>query len=110
MDIKERELRQEIRRHLKSKMAEGTLEEGALVNWMLDKVSNFAKSHFNNVKDYQYARMMSTPEFRQLSKHFNMSEKDFMSKATALVKKSPDKFFDILAYDVRKGTYAKYFR
>ena len=110
MDIKERELRQEIRRHLKSKMAEGTLEEGALVNWMLDKVSNFAKSHFNNVKDYQYTRLIADPKFRSLHKKYGMSEKEFMATATSMIKKNPDELFKALAYDVRKGAFGKYFK
>jgi len=101
-------LRQEIRKLAKKKLAEGMLEE-TVVNWMLDKVSNFVKGHFNSVKDYQYARLMSDPKFKGLHKRFGMSEKDFMSKATTLIKKDPKAFIDILAYDVRKGSFAKYF-
>lgn len=101
-------LRQEVRRLAKKKMAEGMLEE-TVVNWMLDKVGSFVKSHFNHVKDYQYARLMADPKFKGLHKKFGMSEKDFMSKATTLMKKDPQRFMDILAYDVRKGSFAKYF-
>lgn len=101
-------LRQEVRRLAKKKIAEGMLEE-SLVNWMLDKVSNFAKSHFNSVKDYQYARLMSDPKFKGLHKKFNMGEKEFMTKASALVKKDPKKFMDMLAYDASKSRYAKFF-
>jgi hypothetical protein len=101
-------LRQEVRRLAKKKIAEGMLEE-SLVNWMLDKVSNFAKGHFNHVKDYQYARLMSDPKFKELHKKFNMGEKEFMAKASALVKKDPKKFMDMLAYDASKSRYAKFF-
>ena len=100
--------RQEVRRLAKKKIAEGMLEE-SVVNWMLDKVSSFVKGHFNSVKDYQYARLMNDPKFKGLHKKFGMSEKDFMSKATALMKKDPQRFMDILAYDVRKGSFGKYF-
>jgi len=101
-------LRQEVRRLAKKKIAEGMLEE-SLVNWMLDKVSNFAKGHFNHVKDYQYARLMSDPKFKELHKKFNMSEKEFMAKASALVKKDPQKFMDMLAFDASKSRWAKFY-
>lgn len=103
-------LRKEIRRLAKKKMKEGKLNEGGVVNWMLDKVRNFVANHFNSVADYQYARLMNSPDFRALHKKFGMSEKEFMSKATAMVKKDPKKFADILAYDVRKGSFGKYFK
>jgi hypothetical protein len=94
-------IREEIQNHL--------IEEG-IVNWMLDKVATFTKNHFNHVADYQYARLLSSPDFRSLHKKFNMSEKDFLTKATSLVKQNPQKFADILAYDVRKGSFGKYFK
>ena len=100
--------RQEVRRLAKKKIAEGMLEE-SVVNWMLDKVSSFVKSHFNSVKDYQYTRLMADPKFKGLHKKFNMGEKEFMTKATALVKKDPQKFMDMLAYDASKSRYAKFF-
>lgn len=102
-------LRREIRNLAKKKVAEGTLDEGSIVNWMLDKVGNFVKGHFNSVKDYQYSRLMADPKFKGLHKKFNMSEKEFMTKATALVKKDPKKFMDMLAYDASKSRYAKFF-
>jgi len=39
-----------------------------------------------------------------------MSEKDFMAKATSLIKSDPKKFEDLLVYDVRKGNFSKYFK
>ena len=102
-------LRQEVRRLAKKKLAEGMLEE-TVVNWMLDKVSSFVKGHFNNVKDYQYARLVSDPKFRSLHKKYGMSEKEFMATATSMLKRNPDELFKALAYDVRKGAFGKYFK
>jgi hypothetical protein len=93
-------IREEIQNHL--------IEEG-IVNWMLDKAATFVKNHFNHVADYQYARLIASPDFRSLHKKFNMSEKDFLAKATSLIKQNPKKFADILAYDASKSRYAKFF-
>ena len=79
------------------------------MSWMLDKAETFVKSHFNHVADYQYARIINSPDFRALSKKFNMSEKEFTKKATDLIKQDPQKFADLLAYDVSKSRYKKFF-
>jgi len=84
------------------------MEEG-IVNWLLDKATNFVKGHFNHVADYQYARLLKSPEFKSLHKRFGMSEKDFMSKATKIVKENPKRFEQILAYDASKSRYSKFF-
>ena len=36
-------------------------------------------------------------------------EESFIRKAKELIKKDPKKFAEILAYDVRKGKFSKYF-
>ena len=38
-----------------------------------------------------------------------MSEKEFTKKATDLIKQDPQKFADLLAYDVSKSRYKKFF-
>ena len=76
---------------------------------MLDKAETFAKSHFNHVADYQYARILNSPDFKALSKRFNMSEKDFTKKASQMIKNDPKKFADLLAYDASKSRYKKFF-
>lgn len=85
------------------------IEEG-ITSWLLDKAETFVKSHFNHVADYQYARIINSPDFRALSKKFNMGEKEFAKKAAELIKQDPQKFADLLAYDVRKGKFSKYFK
>lgn len=93
-------IREELQNHM--------IEE-SIVNWLLDKTSDFVKGHFNNVADYQYVRLMSSPDFRALHKKFNMGEKEFMNRATKLVKQNPKKFADLLAYDASKSKYKKFF-
>ena len=85
------------------------IEEG-ITSWLLDKAETFAKNHFKHAAEYEYARIINSPDFKALSKNFNMSEKEFTKKATELIKQDPKKFTDILAYDVRKGALSKYFK
>jgi len=101
--------RSELQKIIKEEIQNHMLEEG-IVSWMLDKAEDFAKSHFNHAADYQYARIINSPDFKALSKKFNMGEKEFTKKATDLIKQNPKKFADLLAYDVRKGSFSKYFK
>jgi hypothetical protein len=52
---------------------------------------------------------MSSPDFKALHKKFNMGEREFMDRATKLIKQNPKKFADILAYDASKSKYKKFF-
>jgi hypothetical protein len=94
-------IREEIQDHL--------IEEG-IVNWLIDKAETFVTNALTHKADYQYARLMNSPDFRALHKKFGMNEKDFMAKATNLMKRDPKKFANLLAYDARKGNFSKYFR
>ena len=98
----------DIHKIIRDEIQNHRIEEG-IMGWMLDKAETFVKSHFNHVADYQYARIINSPDFRALSKKFNMSEKEFTKKATDLIKQDPQKFADLLAYDVSKSRYKKFF-
>ena len=98
----------DIHKIIRDEIQNHRIEEG-IMSWMLDKAETFVKSHFNHVADYQYARIINSPDFRALSKKFNMSEKEFTKKATDLIKQDPQKFADLLAYDVSKSRYKKFF-
>ena len=98
----------DIHKIIRDEIQNHRIEEG-IMSWMLDKAETFVKSHFNHVADYQYARIINSPDFRALSKKFNMSEKEFTKKATDLIKQYPQKFADLLAYDVSKSRYKKFF-
>ena len=98
----------DIHKIIRDEIQNHRIEEG-IMSWMLDKAETFVKSHFNHVADYQYARIINSPDFRALSKKFNMSEKEFTKKATDLIKQDPQKFADLLAYDVTKSRYKKFF-
>ena len=86
------------------------LIQESIVNWMLDKAGDFAKSAIKHKADYQYAGLMKDPSFRSLHKQFGMSEKEFVNKAENLIKRDPKKFADLLAYDVKKSRYGKFFQ
>jgi len=94
-------IREEIQDHL--------IEE-SITSWLLDKAQNFVKGHFNHVADYKYAAIMKSPDFQALHKKFGMNQKDFMTKAAALIKKDPKKFTDLLAFDAKKSKWAKFIR
>ena len=98
----------DIHKIIRDEIQNHRIEEG-IMGWMLDKAETFVKSHFNHVADYQYARIINSPDFRALSKKFNMSEKEFTKKATDLIKQDPQKFADLLAYDASKSRYKKFF-
>lgn len=85
------------------------IQEG-IVNWMIDKVENFSTSLLKSKAQYSLARIYKDPDFRKLSKQFGMKEDEFVKKAEKLIKEDPKKFADILAYDVRKGSFSKYFK
>ncbi len=94
-------IREEIKNYL--------IEEG-MINWMIDKIEQFGTNLLKSKTQYTLARIYKDPEFRKLSKQFNMSEDEFVKKAEDLIKKDPNKFADILAYDVRKDPLNKYFK
>ena len=85
------------------------IEEG-ITSWLVDKVASGFKWYADKKADYQYDALLGSKEFRSLASKYKMSEKDWDKKARELVKKDPKKFADILAYDVRKGSFGHYFR
>lgn len=85
------------------------IEEG-ITSWLIDKVADGFKWYANKKADYQYDALLSSKEFRSLASKYKMSEKDWDKKARELIKKDPKKFADILAYDVRKGSFGHYFK
>lgn len=93
-------IREEIQNHM--------IEEG-IVNWLVDKAERFVVNALNHKADYQYARILSNPDFKALHKKYGMSQKDFLAKAKSLMAKNPKKFADLLMYDVKKSRYSKFF-
>lgn len=99
----------DIHKIIKEELQNHMIKEG-IVNWMLDKVENFGTNLLKSKTQYSIARVTQDPEFRKLSKRFGMKEDEFVKKAENLIKQDPKKFADILAYDVRKGSFSKYFK
>lgn len=79
------------------------------MGWLIDKAETIAKGIVNKKTEYQYARILNDPDFKKLSKKFGMSEEEFTKKAADMIKKDPDKFADLLAYDVTKSRFGKFF-
>ena len=86
------------------------VKEG-IMGWMIDKVANGFKWYADKKAEYQYAALLNDKSFRSLaSKYGYKSEEAWIKKAKELISKDPQKFADILAYDVRKGAFGKYFK
>jgi hypothetical protein len=84
--------------------------EESITGWLIDKVANGFKWYANKKADYQYSALLGSKDFKSLASKFKMSEKDWDAKARQMISKDPKKFADILAYDVRKGSFGKYFK
>ena len=85
------------------------LLEADFTHWLLDKAEDIAKGVINRRGEYQYARVFNDPSFRALAKKHGMSEKDFVSKVASYIKNDPGKYKKLLAYDVGKTRWAKFF-
>tara|TARA_R110000803_G_scaffold106246_3_gene174359 strand:- start:30 stop:353 length:324 start_codon:yes stop_codon:yes gene_type:complete len=96
-------IRKEIQEQKKAKIKE------SVSGWVVDKIANGLKWATNKHADYQYDALIKSREFRSLAGHYNMSERDWDKKARKLMKKNPEKFADILMYDLRKRKISKYF-
>ena len=85
------------------------LLEADFTHWLLDKAEDIAKGVIDRRGQYQYARVFNDPSFRALAKKHNMSEKEFVTKVASYIKKDPAKYKKLMAYDVGKTRWAKFF-
>jgi hypothetical protein len=99
----------EFRKLVREELKDHRLEEG-ISGWLIDKVANGFKWYANKKADYQYDALLSSKDFRSMASRFGYKDEEaFVKKAKELIKKNPQKFAEILAYDVRKGKFSKYF-
>jgi hypothetical protein len=98
----------DIHKIIQEEIHEHMIEE-SITSWLLDKAETFVTNALNHKADYQYARILSSPDFKALGKKWGMNEKEFQSKAAAMIKKDPAKFSKLLAYDIHKSPWAKYY-
>lgn len=101
--------RSDIHKIIRDEIQNHRIEEG-ITNWLVDKVASGFKWYADKKADYQYDALLGSKEFRSLASKYNMSEKNWDKKARELIKKDPQKFADLLVYDVRKGSFSKYFK
>jgi hypothetical protein len=99
----------DIHKIIQEEIHEHMIEE-SITGWLIDKVANGFKWYANKKADYQYSALLGSKDFKSLASKFKMSEKDWDAKARQMISKDPKKFADILAYDVRKGSFGKYFK
>jgi hypothetical protein len=99
----------EFRKLVREELKDHRLEE-SISGWLIDKVANGFKWYANKKADYQYDALLSSKDFRSMASRFGYKDEEaFVKKAKELIKKNPQKFAEILAYDVRKGKFSKYF-
>lgn len=101
--------REQLRQIIREEYQDHLIEEG-ITSWLIDKVASGFKWYANKKADYQYDALLNSKEFRSLASKYKMSEKDWDKKARDMISKDPKKFADILAYDVRKGSFGHYFK
>jgi hypothetical protein len=100
---------EEFRKLVREEVRDYTITEG-IASWLIDKVADGFKWYANKKADYQYDALLNSKEFRSMASRFGYKdEESFIRKAKELIKKDPKKFAEILAYDVRKGKFSKYF-
>ncbi len=99
----------EFRKLIREEFKDHRLEE-SVSGWLIDKVANGFKWYTNKKADYQYDALLNSKDFRSMASRFGYRDEEaFVQKAKELIKKNPQKFAEILAYDVRKGKFSKYF-
>ncbi len=99
----------EFRKLVREELKDHRLEE-SISGWLIDKVANGFKWYTNKKADYQYDALLNSKDFRSMASRFGYKDEEaFVKKAKELIKKNPQKFAEILAYDVRKGKFSKYF-
>lgn len=108
--MKRKITKEELRKIIREEYQDHIIEEG-IVGWMIDKVADGFKWYVNRKAHYQYDALLNSKDFRSLASKFGYKdEQSWIKKARELVNKDPKKFADILAYDIKKGSYGKYFK
>ena len=78
-----------------------------MINYIRKLVLNF----INKVAASKYERLLNSPDFRSLYKKYGFkNEKEWIKTARKIVKDNPDRLVKIINYDVRNGSFGKYFK
>jgi hypothetical protein len=78
-----------------------------IINWF----ANLARNYVEKATQRKYENMINSKDFRSLyAKHGFKSEKEWVESARKILKENPERLAQILNYDVRKGSFGKYFR
>jgi hypothetical protein len=102
--------KEELHRIIQEEFKNEIMLEG-ITSWLVDKVASGFKSYVNKKTGYQYDALVNDKEFKSLaSKYGYKDEEQWAKKARELINKDPKRFADILAYDVKKGAFGKYYK
>lgn len=87
------------------------------MNWLLNKAESFIKNHFTSVYNNRMDKLTNEEGFREISdkkfagKDATKEQKDATHKRLAdLAKNNPNKFNELMKYDVRDSSFGKYFK
>jgi hypothetical protein len=102
--------KKEFKKIIREEVQDHLIKEG-MISWLIDKVANGFRSYVNKKADYEYDALLNSKDFKSMAPRFGYKDEEaFVKKAKELVQKDPEKFADLLAYDVRKGAFGKYFK
>lgn len=102
--------KQDLQKIIQEEIHNYQIEEG-ITSWMVNKVANGFKWYIDKKAHYQYDALLNDKSFRSLASSYGYkSEEEWIKKAKELINKDPQRFRDILAYDVRKGSFGHYFK
>ena len=65
----------------------------------------------NKVSQNRYERLLNSSDFRSLYKSYGFkSEEEWVEAARKIINENPDRLVQIMNYDVRNGSFGKYFK
>lgn len=65
----------------------------------------------NKVSQNRYERLINSSGFRSLYKSYGFkSEEEWVEAARKIINENPDRLVQIMNYDVRNGSFGKYFK
>jgi hypothetical protein len=77
---------------------------------MIKYIHKLLLRFINKVSQKRYERLIDSADFRSLYKSYGFkSEEEWVEAARKIIKENPDRLVQIMNYDVRKGTFGKYF-
>ena len=78
---------------------------------MINYIHRFLLRFINKLSRDRYERPINSSDFRSLYKSYGFkSEEEWVEAARKIIKENPDRLVEIMNYDVRNGSFGKYFK